>query len=467
MAVKTLVEQLYDHNRKKTALIIEGATITYEQLINGIEQRKDQLKSVAKGKIKGKVIALQLENGLPFIEWFYAIVDLGGIALPFPVGFTEDERLRNLMRFEPLCLITVEEVTKLNFSGESRIEMQHTSVKVDYPFYISLSSGSTGKPKGIIRTQRSWLDSFVCMSKSFQLSSKDIILIPGPLCYSASLISLLHMLSLGGTAYVLKKFSKDHVLQGLDMVTTAFMVPTMYQMIIDQLDKNEDCIVPQNLRSIITAGAKMNVQLKDKLKQYFPQVILYEYFGSAEQGFISYITNEESSEKQQTVGRLFPSTEVKIEEGAIFVRSPYTARSYWGMDDSWQGNWLTVGDQGYFDSDGYLHYVGRKEQMIISGGINVYPLEIERVLEEIEGVSCAAIIGLADKVWGEKIVAVIQGDKAFADKIEKECQHRFSAAKRPREFYFIDSLPKLVNGKIDRKKIKQMMEAEMTWNGSY
>ena len=204
---------------------------------------------------------------------------------------------------------------------------------------------------------------------------------------------------------------------------------------------------------------------------YKRQGLLYECYGSTEGGIISNLGPDDQLRKKQCVGEPFPFTEIKIlnndgdecgpnEVGEVFTSSPYIFNGYWQKEketrDAFDGEWLTVGDLAKKDADGFLYIVDRKKDMVISGGINIYPREIEEVLLEHPEINDIAIVGEPDEKWGEIIKAfiVFKEEELSLDVIQDFCSNKIASIKMPKIIEKIDALPRNANGKVLKTELR-------------
>ncbi|MCL6637161.1 MAG: acyl--CoA ligase [Alicyclobacillus sp.] len=340
-------------------------------------------------------------------------------------------------------------------------------------FYIGYTSGTTGQPKGIRRTHASWLCSFPAMTKEFALSPGARILVPGPLCYSASLIAALHAFALGGTAEIHARFDAEYVSRRLASgeVDAVFLVPALYRDLVEWQSGAGVCTQPV---CMITAGDKMPARLKQQLFAVFPQARLYEYYGTSETGFVTVLPAADQWRKPESVGRVFATAELRVLDGEIQVRSRMGFCGYEGPHarelearvERGDG-WRATGDCGWLDAEGYLYLTGRSEERLVVGGVNVYPRELEQVLERHPAVREVAVIGVPDQRLGEVPVAcVVWWNEAAEGELSAYLAATLAPFKRPRVIWSVPALPRNAAGKVVKRALVQAYLAQAAgWSG--
>lgn len=334
-------------------------------------------------------------------------------------------------------------------------------------FYMGLTSGSTGIPKGILRTHASWVQSFHLMTRLFGAPCR--LLVPGELAFSAALIAALHALHEGGTVYLppSKVAARLPDLMQQEAITHAFLVPARLRSILDIYgNRQTDLHV-----TLVTAGAKLERETRHRLHRHFPSARLYEYYGSSEMGFVSYMAPDMSLAKSDSVGRLCPGVECELRDelgasvpfatsGMIHVRSPYQFAGYAGNALVSTSDWVTSGDWGWFDDDGFLYLLGRSEEQINVGGAKIFSAEVERVLLAHPAVREVAVVGLPDRLRDQVIGAgvVLQKDETVSSiKLRHWCRQRLPSFAIPRRIRMLSALPCNAAGKVDRVRLLEML----------
>jgi long-chain acyl-CoA synthetase len=475
-------------NPEKIALRMDHDRLRYGELLTRICSVRDKL--LKQGYSAGDKVALCLENSIGYLVLFLGSVRAGLIVSPINPRLIREEKQHIINALQPV-LVVEEEGRQFRFetyeTQRTSTETQYTSNETQYTsnqmpstsavqseiFYIGYSSGTTGKPKGICRTHQSWVDSFDGMSIEFGMDSESKLLIPGPLCYSASLIAALHGLFIGGTVELLRQFDPDFVtthLQNSD-INTLFMVPTMYRDIIEVQKKNKK----KNIRPMvfITAGDKMKTATKDDLFEIFPNARLFEYYGTSEVGFVSVLKPSEEQRKPGSVGKPFYSANVKCVDGEIWVKSTMSFCGYEGLDSltnmkkiDRENGWLATTDTGWMDEDGYLYVSGRQHEKMIYGGVNIYPREIEEVLERHPGILEAAVIAIPDPRLGDVPAAAIVWREGAKRDLAAFLESSITPYKRPKFWWSKEQLPRNAAGKVMKSMLldecKQLLKGGHT-----
>lgn len=355
----------------------------------------------------------------------------------------------------------------------------------DTPFLIGLTSGTTSVPKAFSRSRRSWQVSFEASIEFFGLRQDDITLAPGPLAASLNLYALAECLYAGTQFNTLESFdvADVHTAVAFDGVTRLVVVPTMLRLLSERgLAGGVDA---SGLRTIICAGSKLDARTLEAARRWAPGATIFEYYGASELSFVAgagLAPGAAAGAGNTRIGKPFPGVEIRIladagddgpgpgsrelpdgETGSICVRSGMVSNGYlWGDDGAALravDGWYTVGDQGYL-ADGALHILGRRSDMILAAGCNVYPHEVELALTSIPGVASAVAVGLPDDLRGHKVAAgivpahggitVTQIRSALPDVLSRE--------KRPQLYYLLNELPVTDRGKVSRGLLREWIE---------
>ncbi len=271
------------------------------------------------------------------------------------------------------------------------------------------------------------------------------------------------------------KFDPEQVMVKLKSaeMTGFFGVPTHFHAIFSLEKTVLEANRPERLRTVISNAAALPQAMKETLVDYFGPGILHETYGSTEAGIVSNLRPADQLRKKACVGQPIPGTLVKVvddegrvcapdEVGELFSTSPYLFNGYWKRPDetaeAYQDGWVTVGDLVRRDEEGYLYIVDRKKDMVISGGINIYPREVEEVLVTHPQISDVAVIGVPDEKWGESLKAfiVLRGKASLdAEAVAEFCEGRISRIKIPRGVEVVDAIPRNATGKVLKTELRQ------------
>ncbi len=347
--------------------------------------------------------------------------------------------------------LMTQEFMTLNSSG-SRSSRQLPKCR---PMHVT--SGTSGRPKAVWsgwldeKSARAWIDDEVA---AWGITASDVHLVCGPLSHSAPLRFALMTLWAGGSVIVPPKFDAATFAQLLPSVTTTFMAPTHMQRVMEY-SRGEP--VPNNLRLLAHAGAACPDRVRLWAYETFGTDVVTEFYGSTE-GQFTVCTADEWLARPGTVGRARPGRAMRVDDdGRLWCQAPdYVRFEYWGdpqkTSSSWDGEWFTVGDYGRIDEDGYVYLEGRKGDLIITGGVNVYPAEIERVLTNLPGVEQVVAFGLPDEQWGQRVCVAVVGSVSEAH-VREFAAKELAGPKRPKTFFMVNALPQTHSGKIDRSAV--------------
>jgi long-chain acyl-CoA synthetase len=335
------------------------------------------------------------------------------------------------------------------------------------------TAGTTGHPKGAYRPNGTDVEQVLRVIQAFELTPNDVHLEAGPGYHSAVGAYCALTLLLCGTVVIMPKFDAERALQLIQehRVSTTFMAPTLVQRIMDLPDEVRARYDVSSMRAIFVGAAPCPISLKERAMGYFGEV-LWEFYGASETGFNTVLRPEDQLRKPGSCGRAIEGSEVRLLDeagrevpvgtpGQVWVRDPSQAE-YWRKPDatnhSLRDGFFTVGDIAYRDDEGYYYICDRKIDMIISGGVNIYPAEIEAVLHAHPAVRDVAVVGVPDDHWGESVKAVVElqpGAPASADELIAWCGERLADYKRPRSVDFVDELPRGLDGKLLKRKVRE------------
>ncbi|PEP82884.1 acyl-CoA synthetase [Bacillus toyonensis] len=456
----------------KIAIKENDRALTYKEWFESVCKVANWLRVT---ESKNKTIAIVLENRMEFLQLFAGAAMAGWVCVPLDVKWKKDELKERLAISNPDMVVT--ERYKLNdiSDEEGRVlaidewkQRIENYLPTDYPgenvqnapFYMGFTSGSTGKAKAFLRAQQSWVHSFDCNVHDFHMRKEDSILIAGTLGHSLFLYGAISALYEGQTVHVMRKFIPDQVLDKLETenISVMYTVPTM----LESLYKENRII--ENKMKIISSGAKWEAEAKEKIKSIFPYAKKYEFYGASELSFVTALVDDESEKKPNSVGKPCHNVQVRIcneageevqlgEIGTVYVKSDQFFMGYILdgvlVPELTEEGWMTVYDVGYKDEEGFIYIVGREKNMILFGGINIYPEEIESVLYTHQAVEEIVVVGVKDSYWGEKPVAIVKGS-ATKQQLKSFCLQRLSSFKIPKEWYFVDEIPYTNSGKVAR-----------------
>jgi len=361
---------------------------------------------------------------------------------------------------------------------ECPVEFHHRD-----PWTIMYTSGTTGRPKGVVRTHESYTAFYLTNIVAMNYDRHDRGLMVMPMCHINSIFYSFTFTCCGGTAvvYNMTSFNPEHLLKTLQdfKITFTSLVPTHYIMIFALPDEIKGAYDVSCVKKLLCSSAPARRDTKMQILEFFKNTQLYEAYGSTEAGLVTLLYPEEQFDKLGSIGREIPGTDrlklldenrqpVKVGQvGELFSRTPACFTHYWKDPEltkaAFEGEWFSAGDMARMDEEGYYYLVDRKKNMIITGGENVYPSEVENVLGGHPAVRDVAVIGVPDDKWGEKVTAVIVLHSGFepGDELAKEiadfCRNKIAGFKRPKSIDFIrdEEMPRTATGKILHRALRE------------
>jgi long-chain acyl-CoA synthetase len=340
------------------------------------------------------------------------------------------------------------------------------------------TSGTTGRSKGVwsgVWDAATAEAAFSDEADQWSFGPDDVHLVCSPMYHSVSVRFAGGTLLRGGTCVILGRFEADTARRALSggfgpRPTTTFMAPSALARLTASADDDDDASL-SGLRLLVHAGSACPPVLKRRILDRVDPGVLWEFYGSTE-GQFTVCAPDEWLERPGTVGRARSGRTLAIDdEGAIWCTPPPFARfRYWRDEEktaaAWKDGAFTVGDLGRLDSDGYLFIDGRRDDLIISGGVNVYPAEVEAVLAEVDGIDDVAVFAVDDERWGQRVCAALVADRpadattarALIDAATARAITHLASYKRPKEYVVVDALPRTATGKVQRNRCGQLLE---------
>jgi fatty-acyl-CoA synthase len=353
-------------------------------------------------------------------------------------------------------------------------------VRSDDPFALMYTSGTTGKPKGAIRTHGATALLSLVSEAELGFARGDTALLVMPMCHANSLFCAFAFAYCGASCcvYDRKSLDPEHLLKTLaeEQCTFTSLVPTHYIMMLGLSDAAKRKYDVHRVSKLLISSAPARRETKLAVMEHFRNSSLFEMYGSTEAGWATVLRPDEQLTKLGSIGReLAGSGPIRLlddngaevpdgQVGELYSRTPYAFQGYWKLPDktaeAFRGPYCTVGDMARRDADGFYHLVDRKKNMIISGGENVYPSEVESLLAAFPKVKDVAVIGVPHEKWGEAVHAVIilhDGAGATEQEILDWCKDKIAGYKRPRSASFIpeNEMPRTATGKILHRVLRE------------
>jgi acyl-CoA synthetase (AMP-forming)/AMP-acid ligase II len=353
-------------------------------------------------------------------------------------------------------------------------------VRSDETFALLYTSGTTGRPKGVIRNHAG--NALIALATAIEMgfTRDDTALLVMPMCHANSIYFAMTFIHIGGTCIIddKKSFDPQELLAILakEKVTFTSLVPTHYIMVLALPAEVKSRYDMSNVGKLLVSSAPVRKDTKLAILDYFSNGKLYELYGSTEAGWVTLLRPDEQLVKLGSVGKEWVASGlIRIvdengidtpngEVGELFSRTSYVFGGYWKNPEktaqAFREEWCSVGDMARRDEDGYIWLVDRKNNMIISGGENVYPSEVESVIGSFSKVKDVAVIGVPDEKWGERVHAVVvlhEGQQATEAELQAWCRSSLAGYKTPRSISFIsdEDMPRTATGKILHRALRQ------------
>lgn len=367
--------------------------------------------------------------------------------------------------------------------SQSSEKSPHIPVSEDDAALLLYTSGTTGKPKGVTHTHRNVIEADLMCIPYNRLRPSDTNIALGPLYHVGPLLAnFMPALHVGATNVIQRDFDPELTLEYIEQegITTMWGVPTHFNAMLNEgsIDDRDTSTV----RMIQYSGSAMPQEVVRQCRGHFPGVDFVNAYGTTEIIFATVIYPEDHDDNLGSIGRAVPNAEVRLvdpddplpentvdqgETGEIMVDTPTCMDGYWRAPEKTNkaivDGWYRTGDLARRDEAGFIYFIDRKDSMIVSGGENIYPTEVENVLHEYDGVESAAIVGAPDDEWGEVVTAFVV--RANSEVTQDDLEEYFLESdeiedfKRPRRYVFRDDLPKTETGKISRQQLNDEVRA--------
>jgi len=459
----------------KKAIVFEDETLTYEELAVKVGICVRNLQNI--GVKEGSRIALFLPNGVEFAVLMLSFAYIGAAIVPLSPALPITAAVKSVKTAECETAIASSEYLSKNdfspyfdgdavfdaksfFQGGGERPLSFCNADVKTPFIITMTSGSTGDPKPIVLTQENKIKRALDGARDiYGLGSEDVIIAASPMYHSLAQRLVLLPLMMGATSVIMRKFTPKSWLGEVQKhgVTFTLAVSSQLDMLLSEELESYDL---SSLKCIVSSSALLRLESKEALVGRLG-CEFHECYGASEIGIATNLSPKDGLSKLGSVGKALPYVDIRIAGGEIEVKTDTLFGGYYKQEaktkEAMDGEYFKTGDLGRLDDDGFLYYLGRKKELIITGGINVYPRDVEGVLVGVEGVKEAAVIGVPDEYFGEAILAVVVADEGVTKRdLQRACAKNLADYQQPLAYEFVEALPKNEMGKLQKHKLNEM-----------
>jgi long-chain acyl-CoA synthetase len=501
MPIHTLAARHARYRPNHTAVVFDGRRYTHLEFNARVNRLANALGALRLRR--GDKVATILDNSLELLEIYQAVAKTGMVVVPLSPLLRGNSLVTLVNDADSVAVITMRSMVEHFDAVRERIEVPAdrfiltdaadvpgyrgyhaltaasseseppwVEVSDDDPYNIIYSSGTTGDPKGIVHTHYVRMAYCTGFASSYRIKPESVILHSGSLVFNGSFLTLMPAFYLGATYVLMPGFDARKMLDLMraEKVTHVMAVPSQIIALLAENDFDAEHL--PDLEMICSVGAPLHLRHKQALARRLPNRF-YELYGLTE-GFVTILDRDDFPAKPGSVGVPPPLYEMRIVDaedldlpagkvGEIVGRGPITMPGYYKRPDltanDLRNGWLHTGDLGYVDEDGFLYLVDRKKDLIISGGVNVYPRDIEEVVIQHPAVTDVAVFGVPDVHWGESPVAAVQLDplaSTSAEEVRNWVNERVGARfQRVREVVVLDAFPLSVAGKTLRRVIRE------------
>jgi len=503
--IKTLRDVLFNNPRidpDRTALISDDSKMTYREFRDAVTRVASAL--VAEGVGVGDRVSVLLENVPEYVISYFAITSIGAIYVPLNWRLHASEHVVLMKNSEPKVAIvscafdeTVRAV-QADVSSLTRIVTVGKSLPgcVDFKTWCSAAgalptdqvpkpqdgaiivytSGTTGLPKGVLLTQEAVVIDLHNVAGYGKETRESIVVHVSPL-YHQTFVHVLAHLAFGGTVVLMKKFDAGNVLSAIERhkATYIMLAPTMLYELLDHPERSKFNL--SSLQTVVYGAAPITGARLRSAIAVLGSSLINAYGLTEATSHVSYLSKEEHLIAEGSIGKGIPGVGVRVvnedgsatqpgQVGEIIVHGPTVMKEYWRAPETTAetivDGWLHSGDLAKIDERGYLYVVDRKKDLVISGGVNIYPRDIENILAECPGVAEVAAFGLPDPYWGEALVGAVvpkAGVVLEPEFVQSFCRARLGGYQVPKKIFVLSELPKNATGKILKRELRKQFPA--------
>jgi fatty-acyl-CoA synthase len=488
------------------AIVFKDRRVTYGEFNQRVNRLANALQAM--GVQKGDKISVLFINSIEMVECYVATCKVGAVvvALNFrlvgrEISYQVDQSDSKFFIYDRMFQETLDSIADQlpkvqhyicsgpNKKDETRSNKTHDYVKLltessseepdilvsdDDPVFILYTSGTTGKPKGAVLTHKNVVMEIVNFTIDAELRRGDRSVVTGPMFHVAGMLQFFVFLFLGGTSIVIDQFDPENLLKLIETekATVAQIIPSMWIILLTL--PNIGDYDTSTLRSTIAGAAVLPVEVMEQALKQFPGLEIYNLFGQTETtGAMTMLHPRDSFRKKGSVGKRMINSQARIvddqdkdvpigEVGEIIYKGPTVLKEYYNNHEAtaeaMKGGWFHSGDLVREDEEGYIYVVDRKKDMIISGGENIYPAEIEEVLFANSKVLEVAVIGVPDPRWGESVKAIVvpkKGESLNEEEIIEHCKKYLASYKKPKIVEISKALPRNAAGKVLKYELRR------------
>lgn len=470
-----------------------GRVFTYGDMLKRTAQFANALVDL--GVKPGDRVAVQVEKSYAALMLYFGVVRAGAAYLPLNTAYTQSELEYFLGDAEPslvVCRPSMDEdvrgvcgdamLESLGDDGEggslmalvdtASADFETVPRQAEDLAAILYTSGTTGRSKGAMLTQRNLSSNAKALADTWQFTSADVLLHALPIYHTHGLFTASNTILYAGASMIfLTRFDVDQVMDLIGQATAMMGVPTFYSRLLQSERLTGKSV--EHMRLFVSGSAPLSPEVHGQFEARTGHAIL-ERYGMTETG-MNTSNPYDGARRAGTVGFPLPGVDLRIADletgaelaqggiGSIDVRGPNVFKGYWRMPDKTReefrdDGFFITGDLGLIDDQGYVNIVGRDKDLIISGGFNVYPAEIEAAIDAVEGVSECAVIGVPHPDFGEGVTAVVAckpGRTLSEDDIIAPLKDAMARFKQPKRVFFLDELPRNAMGKIQKKELRE------------
>ncbi|KKI88886.1 O-succinylbenzoic acid--CoA ligase [Bacillus sp. SA1-12] len=473
----------------RLAIKTENIELSFKQLHERAVLLAHQLSY--SGVKKHQHIGILMKNSVDMVETIFAVLSIGAVAVMLNTRLTEQELAWQVEDAEAAYLICDRELhDKISAKQDVKllINEELKQVKIRRKAFISFdedvattqvatimyTSGTTGNPKGVMQSYGNHWSSAIGSALNLGLRAEDRWLLAVPLFHISGLSILMRSVIYGMGIVLFERFDAKKMNAAIihDHVTIVSVVTTMLQQMLEKLDKQQ---FPPSFRCMLAGGGPVPKSILEECQTL--RIPVYQTYGMTETASqIVTLSPEYSMKKLGSAGKPLFSCQIKIvkdgkecgalEEGEIVVKGPNITKGYWKREDATikaiKDGWLHTGDQGYMDDEGFLYVLDRRSDLIISGGENVYPAEIESILLSHPKIKDAGVIGVENQKWGQTPYAFVSSDDEALSipELLEYCKSRLAPYKVPTGITILQELPRNASNKLLRRKLKEQVNQQ-------